>query len=584
MQPVRAGADAGEPRPRSERVALAVITGLAFVLVAWMAAPLLVGLALGTVMGFTAQPLQARLSSRLRQRRSLAAALVTLLGGLAMAGGGFGLLWVFVREIGAAVALAERAVAGGAQAVVGPRLAHLLASLGIEHEAVVARLREELGKLANLAAQGAGLLVQFSASALLTIVVALWTMYYVLLDWPRIARHLERLLPLDPRDTRALVDEFRKVGRRAFIATVVCAIVQGTVAGMGFALFGVPQPFAWGALLALLSFIPVVGTLVVWVPAAVWLLTTGHLVRALLLTAWCLLLVMAANDYFIRPRLVGRGGQAHPLLMLVALLGGISVFGVAGVIVGPIVVALFVASARIYERERDAELEARADDGARLVQRTSAHDAQEDAPAEASIGGRRHMKKLSGKRVAILVCDGFEQVELTEPRLALEDEGAETVVVSPSPGRVKAWKMTDWGKKIPVDVPLAQADASHYDALVLPGGVMNPDKLRLHPDAITFIRAFASAGKPIAAICHGPWTLIDAECVRGKMVTSWPSLRTDLLNAGASWVDEEVVRDGMLVTSRKPADLPAFNRRMIEMFAETPLRERAVAAQAQPHA
>jgi protease I len=176
--------------------------------------------------------------------------------------------------------------------------------------------------------------------------------------------------------------------------------------------------------------------------------------------------------------------------------------------------------------------------------------------------------KLSGKRVAILVCDGFEQVEVTDPRLALEDEGAATYIVSPVPGRVRSWKMTDWGKRFRVDVLLAHADPAWFDALLLPGGVINPDKLRLYPAAIDFIRAMASRGKPVAAICHGPWTLIDAECVRGKTLTSWPSLRLDLINAGARWVDEEVVRDGMLVTSRKPADLPGFNRRMIEMFAE----------------
>jgi protease I len=192
------------------------------------------------------------------------------------------------------------------------------------------------------------------------------------------------------------------------------------------------------------------------------------------------------------------------------------------------------------------------------------------------------MAKLSGKRVAILVCDGFEQVELTEPRLALEDEGAETEVVSPWPGRVRAWNTTDWGKRIRVDVPLARAEASQYDALLLPGGVINPDRLRLHPEAIQFIRAFGIAGKPIAAICHGPWPLIDADCVRGKTMTSWPTLKTDLRNAGALWVDEEVVRDGLLLTSRKPADIPAFNRRLIEMFAEVPAaRERPIEAQPQ---
>jgi predicted PurR-regulated permease PerM len=178
----------------------------------------------------------------------------------------------------------------------------------------------------------------------------------VLLDWPRIGRHLERLLPLDPSHTRALVEEFRDVGRRAFVGTVASAIIQGGLAGLGFLMFGVPHPATGGALLAVTSFIPVVGTLLVWVPAAVWLLTSGHLARALLLTAYCLVVLMAANDYVIRPRLVGSGDDAHPLLTLVALIGGISVFGVAGVIVGPVTLSLFVASARIYERERDLEL------------------------------------------------------------------------------------------------------------------------------------------------------------------------------------------------------------------------------------
>jgi protease I len=180
------------------------------------------------------------------------------------------------------------------------------------------------------------------------------------------------------------------------------------------------------------------------------------------------------------------------------------------------------------------------------------------------------MRKLSGRRIAILVADGFEQVELTEPRTALEDEGALTEFVSPSSGRVKAWRLTDWGRKLKVDVPLSAADATLYDALLLPGGVMNPDRLRTSLEALRFIRAFADVGKPIAAICHGPWTLINAGVVPGKTMTSWPSLEIDLRNAGAEWVDDMVVRDGMLLTSRKPDDLPAFNEKMIEMFAERP--------------
>jgi protease I len=176
------------------------------------------------------------------------------------------------------------------------------------------------------------------------------------------------------------------------------------------------------------------------------------------------------------------------------------------------------------------------------------------------------MRKLNGRRVAILVADGFEQVEMTEPRTALEDEGAEALLVSPSDKRVRSWRFVDWGRSYRVDVPLDRADPKTFDALLLPGGVLNPDKLRLHPEAIRFIRGFTDAGKPVAAICHGPWTLIDAGFVAGKTMTSWPSLQTDLRNAGAKWVDQEVAVDDKLVTSRKPADLPAFNRRMIDLF------------------
>jgi predicted PurR-regulated permease PerM len=343
-----------EPTRREQRVALAILLGLTFLVVAWMAAPLLVGLALGTVMGFTAQPLHNLLEQRLGKRRALAAAGATLLsGGLALGIGAVG-VWVIARELVAAVALAQERVAAGI--LVGPRMARLLAALGLRGDLVSARLRDEFGRLANFAAQAAGVVVQASAGALLTIVIAMWTMYYVLLDWPRIARHLERLLPLDPVHTRALVAEFRDVGRRAFMGTVASAIIQGIFAGVGFAIFGVPQPVTGGAILALTSFIPVIGTLLVWIPAAVWLMSTDHLARALLLTIYSLVVVMAANDYVIRPRLIGNREGAHPLLTLVALLGGISVFGVAGVIVGPIVMSLFVASARIYERERAQDL------------------------------------------------------------------------------------------------------------------------------------------------------------------------------------------------------------------------------------
>jgi protease I len=175
---------------------------------------------------------------------------------------------------------------------------------------------------------------------------------------------------------------------------------------------------------------------------------------------------------------------------------------------------------------------------------------------------------LEGKKVAILVADGFEQVELLEPKKALEEAGAKTEVVSPAKGRVKGWNLTEWGKEVPVDIELDSAKPENYDALLLPGGVMNPDHLRMNPKAVEFVQTFAQSDKPIASICHGPWTLIEAGGVRGKTMTSWPSLKTDLRNAGANWVDQESVRDGHLVTSRKPDDIPAFNREMIQLFAE----------------
>ena len=177
-------------------------------------------------------------------------------------------------------------------------------------------------------------------------------------------------------------------------------------------------------------------------------------------------------------------------------------------------------------------------------------------------------ENLQGKKVAILVTNGFEEVELTDPKQALEEAGAQTQIVSPEAGSILSWQHRNWGSKFPVDVPVAQARVENFDALLLPGGVMNPDKLRLSEESIEFIRSFFDAGKPVAAICHGPWTLIDARVVEGRTMTSYPSLRMDLINAGANWVDREVVVDHGLVTSRNPDDLPAFNRKMIEEFAE----------------
>jgi protease I len=177
------------------------------------------------------------------------------------------------------------------------------------------------------------------------------------------------------------------------------------------------------------------------------------------------------------------------------------------------------------------------------------------------------MADLKGIKVAILVTDGFEQVELTEPRKALAEAGAATQIVSPKHGNVRGWKFTEWGDDLKVDLPLERARPQDFAALLLPGGVINPDKLRMDPKAVQFVKAFFSDGKPVAAICHGPWTIIEAGEARGRRIASWPSLKTDLRNAGAQWVDEEVVVDGSLVTSRKPDDIPAFNREVIGCFS-----------------
>lgn len=175
---------------------------------------------------------------------------------------------------------------------------------------------------------------------------------------------------------------------------------------------------------------------------------------------------------------------------------------------------------------------------------------------------------LDGKKVAILVTDGFEQSELLKPREALREAGAETAVVSPKDGTVRGWDEDDFGENVKVDVPLKRASAADYDALLLPGGVMNPDSLRMDAEAVKFVSDFFEAGKPVAAICHGPQLLIEADVVRGRRVTSYPSLKTDLRNAGAEWRDEPVVTDQGLVTSRRPSDIPQFNEKMIEEIAE----------------
>jgi protease I len=175
---------------------------------------------------------------------------------------------------------------------------------------------------------------------------------------------------------------------------------------------------------------------------------------------------------------------------------------------------------------------------------------------------------LKGKRVAILATDGFEQSELADPRKALEEAGAQADIISLTRKPIKGWKNTEWGDQFDVAATVEEVEASDFDALLLPGGVMNPDKLRANAQAVKFVKAFFEQGKPVAAICHGPQTLIEAGVVKGRSMTSYHSIKSDLINAGAKWVDKEVVVDHGLVTSRQPSDIPAFNIKMIEEFAE----------------
>ncbi len=174
---------------------------------------------------------------------------------------------------------------------------------------------------------------------------------------------------------------------------------------------------------------------------------------------------------------------------------------------------------------------------------------------------------LKGRTIAILATDGFEEVELADPKKALEKAGAKVHVIAPHGGEIKGWNVNDWGRNARVDKELSEASFNDYDALLLPGGVMNPDKLRMDTRAVAFVKHFFDVGKPVAAICHGPWMLIEAGAVKGRTLTSWPSLQTDLRNAGATWVDQEVNVEGNLTTSRKPDDVPAFSKTIVEQFS-----------------
>ncbi len=351
--PALANAPVAPETKKGRRVALAIVLVAAFLAVAWVASPLWIGMTLGTVMAFTTQPTYRRMVARLGEsRRHLAAGLITLASGVVSAILGALCIYATTRELLTTINFLQRKMAvGSAAGMFGERGGHLIDMLGLSRSDVAARIQSELAHVSDRAASAVGIVLQTTTGAVLGLIIALLTMYYVLLEWPTIATRLENVLPLDPRHTRALMLEFRDVGRSAFVGTVATAVVQGLLAGTGYWAAGVDQPLTWALMTALASFVPLIGTAIVWASIAGFEVMTGHLGSGVFVLAWGVLVVTSLADYVIRPRLVGKKGHGHPLLMLIALLGGIEVMGLAGLIVAPVVMSLFLATLRIYERE-----------------------------------------------------------------------------------------------------------------------------------------------------------------------------------------------------------------------------------------
>lgn len=340
---------------RGRRLALTILVTLSFLTVAWIASPLWVGIALGTMMAFTAQPFYRQISKRIHSRAG-SAGIVTVTTGLASAATLAATMWVLTNELFQLVAILQSKMATGSLAdLIGERNTRLLEHLGFHRAEMMERLRREAGAAVEYATRAIGLILETTTGATLGLIIALMTMYYVLLEWAHIAVRLERVLPLDPRHTRALILEFRDVGRSSFVGTLATALVQGLLGGIGYAMLGIPNAVTFGLLTALASFVPLIGTAIVWGAVAIYLAVTDHLLAGIFLAVWGVVVVQALSDYVIRPRLVGKKGDGHPLLMLIALLGGIEVFGLAGLFVGPILMSLFLAALRIYERELEIE-------------------------------------------------------------------------------------------------------------------------------------------------------------------------------------------------------------------------------------
>jgi predicted PurR-regulated permease PerM len=337
---------------RGRRTALAVLLLLSFLVVAWIASPLWVGIALGAVMAFTIQVPFRTLSARLGERRRLAAGLVTLGSGLLCAGVAAVVFYAASSELLSFVeSMRGKLSAGSPSDWLGETVLGFLRRVGINPSALDARIHHELEDATGYATTAAAAILEATTSAVLGLMVALATMYYVLVDWTPLALRLERVLPFDPRHTRALILEFRDVGRGTLVGTIGTALVQGALASVGYALGGAHEVAAFGLLTAIASLLPIVGTGAIWVPVGIAQIVNGHAFGGVFILAWGFCIVMTMSDYVIRPRLVGRSCHAHPLFILIALLGGVEAIGLPGLIVAPILVSLFVAVLSIYERE-----------------------------------------------------------------------------------------------------------------------------------------------------------------------------------------------------------------------------------------
>jgi len=334
-----------------ERVALGVLALIAAALVVWLAMPVGVGLLVGTLTAFALEPFQQRLAARWHRPELAAAACVaaaTLLFTVAL--GGLGYLLV-TRGVVLARAGQDAFAPGGQARETAERLGQHLGIPKLDPATVMTRIGEVAGEVAKRAAEIAGTLASVSANLLLGLFFAVMAMHFILRHWRATAARLEAVLPLDPRHTRALLEDFRHVGRAVLLGTVLTGLAQGTLAGLGYWITGVPQPAFFGALTAVASLFPAVGTLLIWVPAGAYLILTGHFTAGVIELAWGALVVVGVSDYLIRPRLVGDPEDMPALLTFVALFGGVEVMGLPGLIVGPVLMSLALAALRIYETE-----------------------------------------------------------------------------------------------------------------------------------------------------------------------------------------------------------------------------------------